>query len=328
MSDQKMLTELTPEQEALMPIVRDEWLAVGLSTEPTDPMKAEEAVKKAYECANLQPPKWIYHADSPLHGVVMVAVIQKWADEHNPEATKGPDPKWVREQTNLQLELARLDADIKEKARNAFSWTCYGQHDAGWLSFYDFFQRIGIPGLEIAEGQKMVARNCGWWWPMVDVCVVSSRPHALSLDDDGRLHNETMKAIEYPDNWGLYSHHGVVVPEKVIERPQELTVDEIMEEDNAEVRRVMIERFGEDRFLEKSNAKLVHQDEMGELYRVDFPDDRDPWCAVRVRNGTPESDGTFRYYAIPVPPDVTTAHEAVAWTFEETRETYKPNVEA
>lgn len=50
------LDRLTPEQEALLPVVRDEWLAHGLCTEPADRADAEAGVAHAYETAGLAPP--------------------------------------------------------------------------------------------------------------------------------------------------------------------------------------------------------------------------------------------------------------------------------
>jgi Domain of unknown function (DUF6745) len=41
----------------------------------------------------------------------------------------------------------------------------------------------------------------------------------------------------------------------------------------------------------------------------------DKWKAVEVVDGTPESSGTCRHYVIPVPANLRTAREAVAWTY-------------
>jgi hypothetical protein len=43
-----LITELTPEQEALIPVYREKWRAIALSTDPIDRQKATEAVKLAY----------------------------------------------------------------------------------------------------------------------------------------------------------------------------------------------------------------------------------------------------------------------------------------
>lgn len=48
-----LIDKLTPEQEALIPVYRDKWRAIALSTERIDREKAAEAVEKAYEILGL-----------------------------------------------------------------------------------------------------------------------------------------------------------------------------------------------------------------------------------------------------------------------------------
>ena len=48
---------------------------------------------------------------------------------------------------------------------------------------------------------------------------------------------------------------------------------------------------------------------------------------VKVVNSTPEADGSFKDYWLRVPPTITTAHAAVAWSFSETPASYAPEVQ-
>ena len=45
---------------------------------------------------------------------------------------------------------------------------------------------------------------------------------------------------------------------------------------------------------------------------------------VKVINSTAEADGTHKEYFLRVPPAITTAQEAVAWTFSMNSEEYQP----
>ena len=98
------------------------------------------------------------------------------------------------------------------------------------------------------------------------------------------------------------------------------------EEANAEVRRVMIERLGNEKFLKLAGAKSIHQDRCGNLYRIELPGD-EPLVAVEVVNSTPEPDGHFKRYFLRVPPNITRAKDAVAWTFAMKPEDYLPMIE-
>ena len=149
-----------------------------------------------------------------------------------------------------------------------------------------------------------------------------------------RLHNGSGAALE-SDIENLFFWHGVLVPAGVVIHPDKITVRDIDEEDNAEVRRVMIERFAFARgtsgmlaFMHEAGAKRIDHDErFGTLWKRNMPGD-EPILIVEVVNRSPEPDGSFKHYGLRVPPKVRTAHEAVAWTFGKTPKTYAPLVES
>lgn len=147
----------------------------------------------------------------------------------------------------------------------------------------------------------------------------------VHTDDQRRLHNETGPAVE-SDVESLFFVHGVIVPEAVVMRPESITVTQIDTETNAEVRRVMMERMGFERYLIESGTKPIHSDDYGDLYRREIPGD-EPLVMVRVINSTPEADGSFRNYMLRVSPTAKTAREAVAWTFGKSEAEYAPGVE-
>jgi hypothetical protein len=204
----------------------------------------------------------------------------------------------------------------------------YGQHDAGWLSFYRYLHDVCnlTQHTQPLTGMWEIAESAGWWLPHAQLCWVSERPIHLARDPQGRLHDGTRPAIEYPDGWGVYAWHGVRVPEHVIRRPLDLTAKEITDERNAEVRRVMLERYTPARYLLDLGAKPVHQDDTGELYKATLADD-EALVLVKVTNSTPESDGTVKDYWLRVPPTMTRARDAVAWTFGMQAADYQPTRE-
>ncbi len=105
-----------------------------------------------------------------------------------------------------------------------------------------------------------------------------------------------------------------------------LTPQRIREEENAELRRVMLEHYGYDRYLAESGAEPVQRDETGVLWRIELDGD-EPMAMVEVVNSTPEPDGTHRTYWLRVPPRMRTAREGVAWTFGLEEGEYMPERE-
>ena len=231
---------------------------------------------------------------------------------------------------------ARNSVCVGARLTESVEASVYGSHDASWLAFYRYFHEVlgltdqtgGLSGL------WELAQSAGWALPHQNICWVSERHHILSRDDRGRLHCDTGPACAYPDGWAIYAVHGVRVPRYVIEEPAQIDVVRIGAETNAEVRRVMIERYryGEDvsgsaAYVRDSGAKcLDHDERFGTLWRRDLPND-EPIVMIEVINSTPEPDGRFKRYWLRVPPDTRTAHEAVAWTFGVPAKDYSPTVE-
>lgn len=120
---------------------------------------------------------------------------------------------------------------------------------------------------------------------------------------------------------------GVRVDERIAFDPESISGAEILAEPNTEVRRVMMERIGYERFLAEVNAQILDQDTDagGErtLVRVELPDD-EPFVAVSVA-----CPSTGRQYVLRVPPNIKTAHAASAWLAGfDNPEAYQPVVEA
>jgi hypothetical protein len=67
--------------------------------------------------------------------------------------------------------------------------------------------------------------------------------------------------------------------------------------------------------------QLDHDERFGTLWRLESRGD-ELVVMIEVVNATPEKDGSFKHYFLRVPPSVTRAREAVAWTFDVAPELY------
>jgi hypothetical protein len=154
---------------------------------------------------------------------------------------------------------------------------------------------------------------------------INNIPTIFHRDHDGRFHCNNGPALALPDGYKIYAIHGIMVPDFVVEDPGSITFFDICHEENTELRRILIEKYGWDRYINSSGASIISQDEYGTLYRYAYGGDIISF--VKVKNGTPEPDGSFKHYCIHVPPEIKTAHEAVAWTFGLTVDEYQPVME-
>lgn len=231
------------------------------------------------------------------------------------------------EQTLQYYEL-RNSGSFVNLLQRAVIESCYGHLDARFLALPSFFRKHHELKWHTERIVPLIdlARACGGFLPHERVCWMLEKPKAIHFDDQVRLHNPAGPAIEYAD-WGPFCWHGVVVDRRIVLEPESLTVKDIETEHNLETRRIMLNRFGESRFMEESNAQIIDDDPaFGVLYRKSLPLD-EPLQMVKVKNSTPEPDGSFRNYLLRVPPTMRTAREAVAWTFRMTVAQYQPRIE-
>ncbi|MFB4311821.1 DUF6745 domain-containing protein [Actinomadura sp. GTD37] len=276
----------------------------------TRPWEAERAAASAEQGPEQWPRTWaetgglLWDQVQSLVTRVRAAVGEQ--AHARPPAAGSPLPAPEREQAASLLRAATLDAVL-------------GQHDAPWLALFEAVGRLDGPLAGVAE----VARSAGWWWPYERLVILSERPGELHRDEPGRLHRGDGPALAYPDGFALHAWRGMPIPPDFVSSLTGLTPDRISSEENAELRRVMLEIFGYDRYLAETGARPLHRDETGVLWCIDLPGD-EPVVMVEVVNSTPEPDGTHRIYYLRVPPGTRTARAGVAWTFGVDEADYHP----
>lgn len=150
-----------------------------------------------------------------------------------------------------------------------------------------------------------------------ELCVIA-RP-SMSLDDQGRLHNTRKAAAGWPEGPYTYALHGVEVPQHVITREKPMSLRDIQDIENQEVRRVVIERFGWKKYLKAINAWVIDEDPVnGVLWGANTPDGDLDWRRGEQRLLELKDPSTSRKYFIRVPPGRNTAASARAWTLRTT----------
>ncbi|MCW7944449.1 hypothetical protein AAW14_20665 [Streptomyces hygroscopicus] len=331
------------------------WREVAAGVGPADRAAAEEGVHLAYRLAGLPEPERIVWAGSPREGAALAARLtaegaagrsvreavrtRPWAAARERVLDRLGPAGWAEHWALTGAQLwdgtvmltERIGTGVVESSTGAAGDeravrlvlldAVLGQHDAAWLAAFD-----GQDGGGTLDGIAAVARAAGWWWPYEKTVVVCERPVELHRDEAGRLDRGDGPALAFPDGFALHAWRGMPVPAEFLEELAGLTPQRIREEENAELRRVMLEYYGYDRYLEESGAEPVQRDEAGVLWRIELEGD-EPLVMVEVVNSTPEPDGTHRTYWLRVPPRTRTAREGVAWTFGLEEADYAPQRE-
>ena len=353
--------ELTAARSEEIQRVYREYRDVGLSTERADFEAAQTAITRLYERIGRKCPYFV-RLDSPLAAELYIDLYCRtfpMAQKLSKDQLRGQlvEQLWGQLGGQLWGQLrGQLRDQLWDQSLRYMGTRFSGAWDSYLWAWGDGGRRIGAvypPALNAAlDDHIAVSRSIGWWYPFDEFCVLTGRPDVVALDDRARLHSIAGPALRYRDGYALHAVHGVRVPAWIIERKEKITTTKIDAETNAEIRRVMVEQYGQDKYLLDSGATLVQRDQAGILYRKELPGD-EPIVMVRVLNSTPEPDGVmsreeavetfggaaraaidapegsrFKQYMIRVPPTVCTAHEAVAWTFGLEAETYHPAVES
>ncbi|SOD58281.1 hypothetical protein SAMN06297387_10171 [Streptomyces zhaozhouensis] len=331
---------------------RMDWRTAALATGPSEREAAEEGVRLAYRRAGLPEPESVEWVASPLAAARLLSgagrtergasvrqavrdrpVAEERAAVHAELGPLGWGERWRA----TGAEVWALTAPLVERVRTAvvaelapgrqdepalrvlMLEAVLGPQEAPWIAA---LRPDGEPnGL---DGLAAVAGAAGWWWPYERRVVLSERPTEIHRDELGRLHRMDGPALVFPDGFALHAFRGMPVPPDFLEELESLTPQRITDEGNAELRRVMFEHYGYERYLRETGAKPVDRDETGVLWRIAQFDDEDI-VMVEVVNSTPEPDGTRRTYWLRVPPRTRTAREAVAWTFGLDAESYAPS---
>jgi hypothetical protein len=327
-----MITELTHEQKARFSEFVKKWTDIGLCTLPADRLRAEHGIRLAYKSANLNAPLKIVWTASPLaQGLTRLVVIKKLSASvgdsvgasvwDSVRASVGAsvrasvgDSVWdsVRDSVGASVRAsvwASVWDSVWDSVGDSVWDSGYGQHDASWLSFYDYFRQVCT--LETAtnpiHGLSEIAQAAGWFLPHKHICWISERHHRVCRNSRGQLHSHDGMAIEYPDGWGVWAWNGVRVTEQIILRPDTLTAEQIAKESNAQVRQVMVERIGIEQVCQMFRATT--NDQRGEyaLLTLDLGDGRKrPY--LKMRN---PSVGVWHVEG--VHPNCRTVQQALNW---------------
>jgi len=140
----------------------------------------------------------------------------------------------------------------------------------GWWwgspSFVSFF--TDVCGLELdkdiqerATAYRKVCESVNYIWTNKDFVMVCARPKTISRDEDGRLHCDTGKAIEYQDGYGLYLLHGVTFEEDLWKKvvSKKMPFEEILAIEDVDQRTQAMKYGDAVQFLKHAKAELLDE---------------------------------------------------------------------
>lgn len=170
------------------------------------------------------------------------------------------------------------------------------------------------------------AQHLGFINPFQEICFVSNRP-CFKRDAQNNLHAEGEPAVIFPDSFGMdYFYHNTQLPQYFGSvHPSQWQPQWIIQEQNAEVRRCLIQEIGYARMCQELQAEELDCWREYTLLKLPIYDDYSqipdlaPWerpkkvkgeAAYLLKMICPSTRST---YAIRVPPSMRSAREAAIW---------------
>lgn len=156
----------------------------------------------------------------------------------------------------------------KKKKELEFIEHYFGLGHETWISFYDYFRKIGILKNDDYNRYSDFLQKGIWSMQLFkDWCIVTRMPKKIHRDRENRLHSLDGTAIEWWDSTtgGVssdknYFIHGVPFNdeslwEKVV--TQKITMKEVMRVSNMEQRNAILAVISPEKFIKELDAKLI-----------------------------------------------------------------------
>jgi hypothetical protein len=171
---------------------------------------------------------------------------------------------------------------------------------------------------------KLAARGCtlisalpGWLTDLaqLDVCDcinLEALPETLQVSAWIDLANTQIQSLPPALQDVQLLWRGLPIDQRVAFHPETITAQEILDQRNIEMRRLLLERLGYEAFVEQAQAEILDLDyDAGgarRLLRIPLADDESLVCVAVA------CPSTGQQYVIRVPPGMRTCRQAIAWT--------------
>jgi hypothetical protein len=160
-----------------------------------------------------------------------------------------------------------------------FPFSAYGSiWDFGWLSSYDFFDRLGLDLIRNNDFHRFKELMQAGIYDMIQLdryCIVCELPKTLSRDEQNRLHSNSEPAIAWEDGYKQHYLNGIYLPEELWKKitKKTLSFKACMAIENMEQRMIALKYLDPEKLLKQSRARSVDHIRGYELFMIEkiFP---------------------------------------------------------
>ena len=224
---------------------------------------------------------------------------------------------------------------VVDSVKNIFySYSSYiDLSNYGWISFYNFFEKINIlDNFRFKQYKKLIRSGVFNAYEFENIVFAIQPPIYVERNSQGRLHSTSTAAVKFRDGSSYCFINGRSVPNWIIENKESITKDRFLQETNSDIKGAMYEVLGTEGIVnllgaEITDTKTIHHVN-GDVETVEL---------LKTKDTFPELDGqpltwvkmicpsTGTTYLQGVEPQYTDAIEAIASLSPFTKEEYSFN---
>lgn len=206
------IEKLTVEQEALMLVIRDRWIAQLFDLKEVNMPQLIKGINWLYTFSKLEEPKIIV-CDSIIEAQLTIHAMKHGADA---------------DLSTLVVEPMCSYGDI---------------NDYGWVAFHEYFTELGVNNNgDFNQFASLIKSNYYSMIQMEKVCVVIRNPEHILLDEEKRMNCINDYAIKFVDGTGMNFVNGFYLSDELFNKlkNKEYTFEDFSKEINEEVKSACI----------------------------------------------------------------------------------------
>ncbi|MCE5225354.1 MAG: hypothetical protein LLG05_05780 [Porphyromonadaceae bacterium] len=237
------LEKITQEQEAMIPIVRQEWLNLFYKNKGVlDKSLFDKQIAWLYKKYLNKKAPYVWYCDSPLMVQLVINIFN-----HN---------------ANLGANLgANLWDNLGANLINYFLPSYWGNvSDYGWTAFYDFIQKLNHFKYDYSDFDdfKLLLKSGVYdFVAFSSIVFVSSCPFEVHQEANTRIHNINGPAVRFKDGYDVYAIHGRILPSWIWTDKNKITKEQFIFAKNAEIRAGIYSVLGEKKIMEILDCKEI-----------------------------------------------------------------------
>ena len=252
---------------------RDEWINLFFDNvrnkRDIDKPAFEEGIKWLYNDLLKKPTPKIIYCDGWLSCLLTIAILKdknlikkSWA----PVWDSVGAPVWASIRASIRASVwdsvwDSVWASIGDSVNEYSSYIDLSNY--GWVSFYDFFEKINLlDNFNFKQYKKLIRSNVFNAYEYENYVFAIQPPVYIETNLAGRLHSTTQAAVQFRDGSEYYFINGRSIPAWIVNDKSSITKERFMKETDADIKGAIYESIGQQGMLDLLGAKVVDRREI------------------------------------------------------------------